>query len=145
MTDDDLGLEAIVRRLDDERQIHNLLARISHLADRGSIDDYLALWTDDGMWEGSADVARGKDEMRARVEAYRARGVQGPGSQARHVSTTRYVEFVSADSARAESYFVYFVDVNTQPRPARVGRYVDELQRTGAQWRLRRRRLILTD
>lgn len=145
MTDHDPGLEAIVRRLDDERQIHNLLARLSHLADRGSIDDYLALWTDDGMWEGSADVARGKDEMRARVEAYRARGVQGPGSQARHVSTTRFVEFDTADSARAESYFIYFVDVDTRPRPARVGRYVDELQRTDGQWRLRRRRLILTD
>ena len=145
MTDHDPGLEAIVRRLDDERQIHNLLARLSHLADRGSIDDYLALWTDDGMWEGSADVARGKDEMRARVEAYRARGVQGPGSQARHVSTTRFVEFDTADSARAESYFIYFVDVDTRPRPARVGRYVDELQRADGQWRLRRRRLILTD
>lgn len=145
MTAGDTEADAILRRLEDEREIRNLLAMLSHLADHGKVDDYIALWAPDGVWQGSTDVARGRNELRARVEAYRARGIQGPGSHARHVCTTQFVEFTGPDSARSESYFVYFTNVDTAPRPTRVGRYVDELNRVDGRWRLSRRRIVLTD
>jgi hypothetical protein len=115
------------------------------MADRGDIDDYLALWAPDGVWEGSADEARGTAELRSRVERYRALGVQGPGTNTRHVSTTRFVDVLSPDAARAESYFIYFTEVSAQPRATRVGRYVDDLVRLDGEWRLARRRIVLQD
>ncbi|MDT4936706.1 MAG: hypothetical protein QOG80_377, partial [Pseudonocardiales bacterium] len=105
----------------------------------------LALWAPDGVWQGSGDTARGADEMRRRVESYRGAGVQGPGSGTRHVSTTRFVDLLSPDTARADSYFVYFADLPDAPRPARVGRYVDHLVRLDGQWRLSRRQIVLDD
>lgn len=145
MTRDGSGLEATIRRLDDERRIHDLLARLSHLADRGTIDEYLALWAPDGIWEGSADTARGTAELRARVERYRDMGVQGPGTDTRHVSTTRFVDLDGSDTARAESYFLYVTEASGQPRVSRVGRYVDDLVRFHGEWRLARRRIVLED
>jgi 3-phenylpropionate/cinnamic acid dioxygenase small subunit len=145
MTPDEPDLATVVRQLDDERRIHSLLARVSHLADRGDVDEYLALWAPDGVWEGSADSARGTDELRSRVESYRAKGIQGPGTNTRHVSTTRFVDLLSRDAARAESYFMYFTDVRDNPRVTRVGRYVDDLVRFDGEWRLARRRIVLAD
>jgi uncharacterized protein (TIGR02246 family) len=145
MTLDDPAASAILRRLEDERQVRNLLARLSHLADYGAIEDYLSLWAPDGVWEGSQDQARGYDELRARVVAYRERGIQGPGSGTRHLSATQYVDFPGPDEAAAHSYFVYVADVDTQPRPARVGRYADHLVRLDGVWRIARRRIVLSD
>lgn len=136
---------AILRRLDDDRQVRNLLARLSHLADRGTVEEYLALWAPDGVWEGSRDAARGHDELRARVVSYRERGIQGPGSGSRHLSTTQYVEFPGPDEAAAHSYFVYITDVDSEPRPARVGRYADRLVRADGGWRIARRQILLAD
>ncbi len=139
------ALAATVQQIDDERQILNLLACLSHLADRGTIEDYLDLWARDGVWTGSADTAHGHDQLRARIERDRARGVQGPGSGTRHVSTTRYVRFVDRDTAESESYFVYFTAVAAEPRAARVGRYSDRLVRTDGRWKLASRRIVLAD
>lgn len=145
MADSAVDLARAIARLQAERDVHDLLARLSHLADRGSIDDYLELWTDDGEWAGSSDAARGHAALRERIERYRAAGVQGPGSGTRHVSTTRYVDFASPDEAHAESYFVYFAGLPDDPRPARVGRYADDLVRREGRWLLARRRLVLDD
>ena len=141
----DESSDAILRRLDDDRQVRNVLARLSHLADYGSVEEYLALWAPDGVWEGSQDVARGYDELRARVVAYRERGIQGPGSGSRHLSTTQYVEFPGPDEAAAHSYFVYVSEAGTEPRPARVGRYADRLVRVDGTWLIARRQILLTD
>ena len=42
-----------LRRLADEAEIRNLLARIAQLADEGSLDDYLACFTEDATWGGA--------------------------------------------------------------------------------------------
>jgi 3-phenylpropionate/cinnamic acid dioxygenase small subunit len=94
---------------------------------------------------GSADTARGHDQLRARIERDRARGVQGPGSGTRHVSTTRYVSFVDRDTAESESYFIYFTSVAAEPRAAGVGRYSDRLVRLDGRWKLASRRILLAD
>ena len=119
--------------------------KLSIGADHGTIDEYLDLWTSDGVWEGSKDTACGQEQLRARIERYRDRGVQGPRSGTRHVSTTRSVDFVSSDAAECESYFIYFTQVYSEPRVATVGRYVDWLVRADGRWRLARRRIVLDD
>jgi hypothetical protein len=143
--DDPADATALIARLEDEHLIHKLIARLSHLADRGTIDEYLALWAPDGEWHGSADVARGTAQLHERIKRYRAAGVQGPGSGTRHVSTTRYVELLGAGRARADSYFVYFAGLPDTPRAARVGRYEDTVVRIDGQWRLANRRIVLDD
>jgi hypothetical protein len=40
---------------------------------------------------------------------------------------------------------MYFTDASTQPRVARVGRYIDDLVRLDGEWRLARRRIALQD
>jgi len=145
MSSESFDWKAALREVDDERKIRNLLAHLSHLADHGTIDEYLALWTPDGIWEGSADSACGHEQLRARIERYRDRGVQGPRTGTRHVSTTRSVNFVSCDAAECESYFIYFTQVYSEPRVTTVGRYVDRLVRADGRWRLARRRIVLDD
>jgi hypothetical protein len=137
--------DAMLRRLYDELEIRNLLARLSHLADRGTVDEYLRLWTVDAVWIGTAGRFQGHEALRERVERFRREGVQGPGTNTRHVSSTRYIEFDGPDRALAESYFVYYVDVDSSPKPTRVGRYVDELRRLPDGWRMSSRRITLTD
>lgn len=135
----------VLRQLDDDRQIRNLLARLSHLADHGSIDEYLDLWLPDGVWVGTADTCRGREQLRARVESYREMGIQGPGAHTRHVSTTHVIEFLSVDRARADSYFLFFTHVDSEPVVERVGRYTDVLERSGGTWLMARRDITLVE
>jgi 3-phenylpropionate/cinnamic acid dioxygenase small subunit len=139
------GWKAALQQIDDERRIRDLLARLSHMADRGTIDEYLDLWAPDGVWEGSMDTACGHEQLRARIERYRSRGIQGPGSGTRHVSTTKFVDFVACDAAECHSYFMYFTQVNGEPHVTNVGRYEDRLIRINDQWKLARRRIVLDD
>lgn len=71
-------LEARVRQLEDERAVRELLARFSFLEDSMRDDEWVELWTDDGVYDMAAVVAgpdgtaltltrryTGKDELRA--------------------------------------------------------------------------------
>jgi hypothetical protein len=123
--------------VEDELEIRNLLARISHITDGdGSMTEYLTLWTEDCKWESPvAGSYSGHEEQLARHAKFRAMGIQGPGVSAYHVLTTVYVH-IDGDAADAHSTWLY-VDSNSETPTIRdIGTYRDVLRRTPERWKL---------
>lgn len=142
-----MNIEAVAAEL----EIRNVIAALAQFADIGTVDEYVGLFTDDGVWEMPANPANGvpasnrtgRAEIAAGVHDRRAAGVQGPGSATRHVVSTIRVMLESPDEAEAVVYFQYFADTTTAPRLLSVGHYEDKFRRTAEGWRLARRRIVL--
>jgi hypothetical protein len=142
----------MIRRISDELEIRNLVARLGHMADMGELEsEYLPLFTEDAEWifPGSGDAAatvatvKGHEEILADRRQRRASGFQGPGTDTRHLNTTLAVRVDGSDTAEAESYWLFIGDGQTgQPRLRGVGLYRDTFRRTPAGWKLSRRQII---
>jgi 3-phenylpropionate/cinnamic acid dioxygenase small subunit len=132
---------------DDDAQIRNVLARIAQLADSGDLDEYLTLFTDDAVWGMPdnpsvgmvANERRGHAEIRAGAEERRASGLQGPGTNSRHVLTTIAVDLEGDDRATVRSYFMFFASTTTEPVLRTMGQYDDVLVRGANGWQLAHR------
>jgi 3-phenylpropionate/cinnamic acid dioxygenase small subunit len=132
---------------DADAEIRSLLARIAQLADTGDLDEYLTLFADDAVWAMPdnpslgmpASEKRGIGEIRAGAEERRAGGVQGPGTNTRHVLTTTAVFVESDDRATARSYFMFFGSTASQPVLRNMGQYDDVLVRGERGWQLAHR------
>jgi 3-phenylpropionate/cinnamic acid dioxygenase small subunit len=129
------------------QEIQDLLARLAHLADDGTIEDYVELFTSDAVWElldpspagAAADRRVGRSDIAAGVRQRRAAGMQGPGTSTRHLISTVCVQVQSADEASSIAYWMFFAEAGSTPRMTGLGRYDDVFRRTGAGWRLAHR------
>ena len=148
--DVDVRSEPALRRLADELEIRNVIARLAQLADTAPDDDlsgYLSLFTEDAAWVIGAEggpVApqerRGLTDIEAGVRERRAAGVQGPGTHTRHLVSTIAVIFDSDDSAQAPCYWQFFRETSSgAPLLAGMGEYRNTFVRTAAGWKLARR------
>jgi 3-phenylpropionate/cinnamic acid dioxygenase small subunit len=134
-----------------DAQIRNVLARIAHLADDGTVEEYLEQFTDDAVWEMPANAAVGAPADRRTgladiAEAVRARrqsGLQGPGTGTRHAIITIDVAVESTESARSVAYWLFLTDTTATPRLTSVGRYEDRLRLVEGRWRLAHRRITV--
>ena len=135
--------DEMLRRVADELEIRNLLARLAHLADDGDLDEYIQLFTDDARWDAGAAFGCkvGHEEIRAGVVERRSTGTAGPGSHSRHVITTSAVE-VAGDRATGCSIFHFYVNTNEAPQLALLGVYEDEFARTDRGWCLAHRKIL---
>jgi len=146
MTDD------MMRRISDELEIRNLVARLAHMADMGDLDrEYLPLFTEDAEWvfPGSGDPAatvatvKGHGEILSDRRQRRASGFQGPGTNTRHLNTTLAVRVDGSDTAEADSYWLFIGDSQTgEPHLRGVGCYHDTFRRTPSGWKLARRQIV---
>ena len=134
-----------------DAEIRTVLARIAQLADGGELDEYLTLFAEDAVWAMPdnpsvgmlANEKRGHAEIRAGAEERRASGLQGPGTQSRHVLTTVAVDLQSDDRATVRSYFLFVVDTTTTPSIRTMGQYDDVLVRTADGWKLAHRTITV--
>ena len=132
---------------DADAQIRSVLARIAQLADTGDLDEYVTLFTDDAVWAMPdnptlgmpASEKRSIADIRAGAEERRAGGVQGPGTNTRHVLTTTAVFVESDDRATARSYFQFYGSTTSQPVLRTMGQYDDVLVRGAHGWQLAHR------
>ena len=139
--------DAAQRRMAAELEVRNLLARVQHMVDRGTLEEYLALFTDDAVWTNPGDPSRatpaderaGKAAIRAGVEERRAAGIQGPGTHSQHVNGTLAIRFEDDDRAVVDSYFQYYTGIGSAPTLAVVGRYEHTVVRTPQGWKIARR------
>jgi 3-phenylpropionate/cinnamic acid dioxygenase small subunit len=130
-----------------DAEIRTVLARIAQLADSGDLDEYVTLFADDAVWampdnpsQGMpASEKRGIGEIRAGAEERRAGGVQGPGTNTRHVLTTTSVDVESEERATARSYFMFFGSTTSQPELRNMGQYDDVFVRGERGWQLAHR------
>lgn len=125
----------------DDLAVRNLVARLAVMADTAPIDqldEYLACFTDDAVWESPTDVRRGIAEVRAGAEERRRAGSQGPGANGRHVISTQAV-WADGDDALSESYFLAVGDTLGTPTPRVIGYYRDRIVRSPTGWRIAHR------
>ena len=69
-----------------------------------------------------------RGDPRPAREERRASGLQGPGTESRHVLTTIAVDVESDDRATARSYFMFFGSTSTTPTLRTMGQYDDVLR-----------------
>jgi 3-phenylpropionate/cinnamic acid dioxygenase small subunit len=91
----------------------------------------------------AANQKHGRAEIRAGAEERRASGIQGPGTNTRHVLTTTSVDVESDDRATARSYYLFVDSTTTTPTIRTVGQYDDVLVRGAQGWQLARRDITI--
>jgi 3-phenylpropionate/cinnamic acid dioxygenase small subunit len=136
---------------DADAEIRSLLARIAQLADGGELDEYIGQFTDDAVWAMpanplmgmAASTREGHEEILAGVRERRGGGVQGPGTNTRHVITTTAVEVQDDGHATARSYYLFFGDTDTTPTLRTMGQYDDVFVRRTHGWQLARRTITV--
>jgi uncharacterized protein (TIGR02246 family) len=128
-----------LRRLRDESEIRNCVARIAHTADSGHLEEYLDLFTSDASWEMEGNRRVGRADLRAGAEQRRRQGMTGPGSATRHVITTLSVQIDGSDVATAVSNWIFLTSTDGPPQISLAGQYRDTFRRTPAGWKLSRR------
>jgi 3-phenylpropionate/cinnamic acid dioxygenase small subunit len=134
-----------------DAEIRTLLARIAQLADTGDLEEYLTLFTEDAVWGMpdnpavgmTANEKKGHAEILAGAQERRASGLQGPGTESRHVLTTIAIDVESDDRATARSYFMFFGSTSTTPTLRTMGQYDDVLVKGERGWQLARRRITV--
>lgn len=133
--------------------ISNVISRLAHAADFGTLEEYGALMADDVVWEypgGSAvdlepQVRRGIGDVLTGARERRESGIQGPGTETRHVVTNVAVE-PGDGQARSMAYWHYFGNTKGTPTLLATGIYRDRfvLMSTG-DWVLAHRRITVGD
>lgn len=149
---DDMGDPSVVRRVADELEIRNVVARIAHLADTAAIDEldqYVSLFTEDALWvvpaggPVPAQQRQGHAEILEAARERRMAGAQGPGAQSRHLISTHAVTFSTNDEAQSHCYWQVARKTDGGDFvTSAVGGYRDTFVRTPQGWRLKRRELV---
>jgi uncharacterized protein (TIGR02246 family) len=134
--------DAAFRRVSDELEIRNLIARIARLTDDGDPDNYAECFSEDGSWLIPDAPRHGRPDIREGLVVRRNIKACGPESNARHLVTTIVVAADGSDTASAESTWLYCTELRTGPIVRATGRYFDDLSRTGAGWQVARRQVI---
>ena len=136
---------ADLQKVADELEIRNIIGRLAQLADGGDPDEYVSLFTADGIWEmkpspGNAGfpARTGRADIKAGVLERRANKVQGPGTHTMHVLTTTVVT-LNGDKARVTSYMTFLKDTSSNPQVAIAAFYEDQFVREKDGWRIARR------
>lgn len=118
----------------DLRAIHNLLALYGALLDRLQVEEWLDLFTEDGVLDIDGNTLDSRDKRRA-LTASAPRGL--------HVSNLPVIDGeVEADSVRSTATFLFW---NAAGRPPRLGWYDDRLVRFGSEWRFASRRITFLE
>lgn len=131
---------AAVRRLADELEIRNIIARLALIADgAGSIDEYISLFTEDAEWLMPGAPRHGHDHIREGAVERRESGQTGEGSNTRHVVSTIAVNADGGDTATSRCYFHFYTDTVEAPKLTLTGVYDDTFVRTPEGWKLARR------
>ena len=96
---------AMTSDADDRLEIRSVIARIAHTSDSDTVGAYVGLLTDDVVWElPGAPPTTGVAAMTVGVEARRASGASGPGSNTRHVVSTIHVQ-IDGDVATSRAFW----------------------------------------
>jgi ketosteroid isomerase-like protein len=124
--DDEIGGNVTIA--EDHDAIRNLLGRYNHAIDAQQVDEWVSLFTDDGVFDRGGSVASGPDELRTVAES-----VKGP---MRHVIANEVID-VDGDEANVRAYV--FVFAGSPPVVRTSGTYDDQLRRVDGAWRFSRR------
>lgn len=134
------SLEQRIRRIEDEKQIRELLVEYGRRLDGRDWAGYARLFARDGEWIGGLGRAKGV----AAIEAMLVKGLgTAPADTNRvadfHILTNFQIE-VDGDRATAYSRVLWLVrGADDSPIPRRGGHYDDLLVREDGLWKFQRR------
>jgi hypothetical protein len=129
-------------------EIRRTMAGYTMAGDRLRTDDFVALFTEDGVLEtdGVPDADSFRYEGSAAIRDWMTRWRQPPGGapvhQAafiRHHLSTCHIEMTGSATAKARTYWVAYTNLG----PDHCGCYLDEFRKEGDRWLISRRRIRL--
>lgn len=129
----------------EQLEIRNLLSRMAHRADNGTLEDYKHFYASDAVWEivGKHKLT-GHQEI---VEAARKRWEEkftGPDSNTRHVISTIDVS-VKGKMASSRSVIQFFTHTNETPVLMGIATYEDVFEKLDGRWQVKSRRILAPD
>ena len=135
---------------DDRAQIEDLQARYLFALDFFDMDTYVSTFTEDGILDIIAYQAKGRDEIRKKLEEARpvfnpASAEKKPGLYAptgRH-NITNIVLKIDGDKAVGRSYWFHYGNNNPQRAGALdgYGHYEDEMVKVNGKWLFSKRKI----
>ncbi len=120
-----------MQELIDKMAIKEVIARFSIAVDRGKVDDFVSIWTEDAVFEvGSVKFAIGHKEL---GELCAAIDRLLPGV---HHTTSNHVIEIDGDKAHSTCEVMAFITRPDQIHVAGQGFYEDDLVKVDGQWLL---------
>ena len=120
----------------DHEAITRVVARYCHLLDDGRWDEFADLWADDAEFVLGGEATRGRDAIRASIEA-----TQPTERRGRHLAVNLELD-VDGDRATGVVDFMFWGrDREGKAKLMFLGRYDDRLVRTDGTWRFERREI----
>lgn len=140
-----MDLEEVLAR----EAIRHTMARYTHAGDRLRVDDFVAVFTEDGILqsEGVPDTDsfhyRGRSEIASWLTRWTERADDAApthgASFVRHHLSTSLIEFTGPGEARARTYWTAYTDIG----PDHCGLYLDQFRQTDDKWLIAHRRVRL--
>ena len=128
-------------RASDRDQILDLIARLAHATDQGSVEEYAACFTENGsLARATGEPVKGRENLAESSRARRVAGGLGPGSGTRHFISNTSIQ-ISNGTASAVSYVIFYRIEKTGPAPKGFSVYYDQFRRTPQGWLLSERRI----
>lgn len=126
-------LEARLRRIEDRQEIEQLRARYCHLLDDCAWPEFIALFTEDGVFQGLKERIEGREAL---MQFF---SVEVPKLAEKfwHFCTNGTVE-IDGDTATGRITLEY-LSVTDGVSYVAAGHYDDVLQRVDGQWRFKSR------
>ncbi|MTD57585.1 nuclear transport factor 2 family protein [Amycolatopsis pithecellobii] len=121
----------------DRAEITELFARYAWAGDTGSFDEYVALFTEDGVFDGMGGYYTGPDELRELAREVK----QGPRSRGlQHWVGNSVYDSDGPDKVVVKSMCFAPRRIENEHSLVFVGYYVDTIVRVEGEWKFRIRR-----
>jgi hypothetical protein len=132
------ALEARLRVLEDQEKIRRCLARYGFNADLGRSEEYLALWSEDGLYDLDNGQLRGSGPLREMITSPTGPHKSQIENRSMHAVGNLFIE-VQGDVAFAEGYSIVWVRGAERHEPRTAGYNHWDFRRQGEGWLLTRR------
>jgi hypothetical protein len=132
-------MEARLQRLEDQEKIRRCLARYGYNADLGRSEEYLALWSEDGLYDLDAGPLRGEPALREMITSPTGHHKSAIENRSMHAVGNLFIE-IEGDTAFAEGYSIVWVrGADGKHAPHTAGYNHWDFRRKGDGWLMTRR------
>jgi uncharacterized protein (TIGR02246 family) len=126
--------------VEDRLDIHELYVRYAQAIDDGEYDNWLACFTEDGVFEsGRFGRHQGQEGLRKFTRIYRD---SLGGASVLHVITNVLFK-IEGDGAAGSCYLAYYHCKDGKIQQAAAGRYKDSLRKVNGRWLFASRKVSL--
>jgi hypothetical protein len=132
------ALEARVRELEDQEKIRRVLARYGFNADLGRSQEYLDLWSKDGLYDMDGGQLKGEGPIWEMISSPTGAHKSQIENRSMHAVGNLFIE-IDGDKAWAEGYSVVWVRGPDGHAPRTAGYNHWDFVRDGDGWLMTRR------